>query len=341
MAPPPPSSNENRGKEEGKDNNDDPPSSSWFGSWFERDLRNEIHEQLNAFDEQKQRYEEAQEDRRRFFDQHSSSSFPFFFPPGNDDRFGPPGRGDSTGSQTDGQHNNRDEFEDFFGGFPRGRWQGGFYGDESQDGSRRRRGDPFETDGTANNSQSQRDRGVEDLHREMQSLFEAAFAGGMMPPLHGNGHHRGGNNQGWTSSSSTTVISNSNGTSYTMKQDSKNGARVDLRLPTSCPSDKVSVEVLQERPCLFRWRNKDAETSDTGGSSRRNHRFGQVLELGDSVDCSKLSASISKAKQTLTVEAPPIERRINSSEEGGEPSSLSHLRQPNGHPRPVPVTKKS
>eukprot|EP00535_Pseudo-nitzschia_heimii_P013618 CAMPEP_0197195256 /NCGR_PEP_ID=MMETSP1423-20130617/30736_1 /TAXON_ID=476441 /ORGANISM="Pseudo-nitzschia heimii, Strain UNC1101" /LENGTH=339 /DNA_ID=CAMNT_0042648845 /DNA_START=125 /DNA_END=1144 /DNA_ORIENTATION=+ len=339
MAPPP--SNNDQGKEEGNDNDDrDPPApSSWFGSWFERDLRNEIHEQLNDFDEREQRYEEAQEERRRFFEQHASSSFPFFFPPGNDDRFGPPRSDDLTRSKTNGH--NGDEFDDFFGGFPRARWQGGFVGDESEDGrrSRSRSDGPFENEGNAHRSQAQRDRGVKDFHREMQSLIETAFAGGMIPPSHESGHHRGAGDRGWTSSSSTTVVSNSNGTSYKMKQDSKNGARVDLSLPKSCPSEKVWVEVLQERPCLFRWRNKDAEDGGaTSSSTHRNHQLGQVLELGDSVDCSKLSASISKARQTLTVEAPPIGRRINSEE---DPSSLSQFQQPHAHPRPVPVTKKS
>ena len=75
MAPP----KENQTNNEQKDDDPNTSSSSWFGSWFERDMRNEIHEQLNAFDERKKQYEEEQEAQRRFFSKHASSSFPFPF----------------------------------------------------------------------------------------------------------------------------------------------------------------------------------------------------------------------------------------------------------------------
>lgn len=327
MAPPPP----DEGQRKDQEKNDDSKSSfsSWVGSWFERDMRNEIHDQLNAFDEQKKQYEEEQKERRRFLEQHaSSSSFPFFVPPGNGDRhdnhpfFFPP----------DSNQRN-DDFEDYFNRFPR--WQGGFDGHNDEDNGDRR-WSPFEIDQDRRRQQ----QNIEDIHKEMQNFFEAAFTGGLMPP---GGRQLGGNG-GWTSSSSsTTVVSNSNGTSYTMKQDSKNGARVDLKLPKNCRSENLSLEVLRDRPCMIRLRNKDEGVSDATNGVH-NHTFRhrpsrtkkheQTLELGDSVDCSRLSASLSEARRTLTVEAPPIGGN------GGEDRTSLSRSQSNDFPRSINIEKE-
>lgn len=328
MAPPPP--NEGQRKDEEKNDVPTPSFSSWVGSLFERDVRNEIHDQLNDFGERKKQYEEEQKERKRLLEQHASSSsfpFPFFVPPGNGDRrdkhpfFFPP---DSK------QHN--DDVEDAVGGFPR--WQGGFDGHEEENGNRR--WSPFENERDRRGEQ----QNIDDFQKEMQNFFDAAFTGGMMPP---GGRQLGGNG-GWTSSSSsTTVVSNSNGADYTMKQDSKNGARVDLKLPKNCRSENLSLEVLRDRPCMIRWRNKDEGVGDAANGVH-NHTFRhrpskakkqeQTLELGDSVDCSRLSASLSEAQRTLTVEAPP---RGRSGEE--DRTSLSRS-QSNDFPRLVNIEKK-
>ena len=261
---------------------DDNESSSWFSSWFERDMRNDIHAKLNDFEERKEEYEEREKERRRFFQE--SPGFPFF------------------PSQQQQQH--ADDFEDFLGGrIPR--WPPPEFGGQESNHEDERR------------NQQQQDfpdqqQSIEDLHREMQSLFEAAFAGGNLEPSRGS----------WSSSS--TVVSSSNGKSYTLKQDSKTGARVDLKLPKNSTSENISLEVLKDRPCLIRWKNDS--NNETKG------RKGQVLELGNSVDCSKLSASISEARRTLTVKAPPM---------GKENEDQKHLSlKPNSYPRPINVTKK-
>jgi len=293
-------------------------------------MRNEIHEKLNAFDERKKKYEQEQEERRKMLHEQSRSlPFPFFVPP--------PSERDNNRRHPrnerfrDDEKKHNDEFEDFLRG-----WQEVFDGEDMErhrENNRRKR------------EEQQQQQSIEELHREMQSMFEAAFAGGMMPP-HGKGQNgtqsRGGS---WSSSSSTTFVSNSNGTSYTMKQDSKNGARVDLKLPKNCESENVSLEVLKDRPCLIRWKNHNENETSNGQHPSSRHRKartnpsgGQVFELGDSVDCSRLSASISEAQRTLTVEAPPRGRNGASIEDDQQQQHLSL--KPNSYPRPVRVTKK-
>lgn len=274
-------------KETAGDSNDQSSSSSsWFDSWFERDMRGEIHEQLNALDERKKKYEDAQKERQRFLEQHHASPFPFFFPPEN---------------RKSGDRTHQDEFDDFFGRFPPGWQRPGF--DTNEEGHRRR---------------EQQQQSIDDLHQEMQNLFEAAFSGGNMGTPNGRG--------GWSSSS--TVVSSSNGTSYTMKQDSKNGARVDLQLPKNCQSENVALEVLRDDVCRIRWKDEEDQSNKY---SRSNHALhGQVLELGNSVDCAKLSASISEARRTLTVQAPPK----------GKEELQSRSLKPQSYPRPVRITKK-
>jgi len=323
MAPP----KENQTNNEQKDDDRNTSSSSWFGSWFERDMRNEIHEQLNAFDERKKQYEEEQEAQRQFFSKHASSSFPFPF-------FVPPERDNTVNQEHPNSNKHRDSFEDFFGGrFPRPHWQ-----EDSNDGFEDGWHDPG-LFGNGNRNHQREQQSMEDLQREMQNMFEAAIAGGMFPPSHGlDGNNQ--KNRGWTSSSSsTTVMSNSNGASYTMKQDSKNGARLDLKLPKNCDSKNVSLEILRDSPCLIRWRNNDESNNETSRETHRpsqRHRLPQpsqkeqVLELGNSVDCSRLSASISEARRTLTVEAPP-KGRLDSSG-GGDQEQI--------YPRSIRVTKK-
>ena len=356
---PPSSSNEN-GRKEDRDEYDDSnnkskstPTSSWFGSWFERDMRDEIREKLNDFDERKKNHEAEQRERQRFFRQHNPSSFPFpFIPPeasdtkkesSNTDKDNTPAGFDS--------EKHEDDFEEFFGRIPR--WQGRFFDDwnnEYSEDHRRHRDNPF---GKKNND-NVNNSNVDDIHREMRSLFEAALSGGILPPRGSNGSNDNNHNQqhsgggSWTSSS-TTVVSNGNGTSYRMQQDSKNGARVDVQLPRSSKSQDVALEVVQERPCVIRWSNtsssnnssndRDGDKNGSFGDARTHHheslgqgrkqrKNGQVLELGDSVDCSRLSASISDAQNTLTIEAPLSGRNGDNA-------------QPQKCPRSVPLSRRN
>mmetsp|Transcript_15129 Transcript_15129/g.42070 ORF Transcript_15129/g.42070 Transcript_15129/m.42070 type:complete len:367 (-) Transcript_15129:1618-2718(-) len=327
-------------------------SSSWFGSWFERgDMRDEIHEQLNQFDERKKRYEEELEERRRVW--QSSFPFPFFgSPPDPSDR-------------TNGNHNgngNGNQWEEFFGGSHGPGHPFGREGFEDFSGNHRNHHHHqrhHKNDDDGDDDDDEYERNIHEIHREMQNLFETAFAGsGMMPPPEVGQGKSAGNRIPFgslSSSSSTTVVSSANGTSYRMQQDSRNGARIDVQLPRDKSRDKqsdrcldrdVTLEVLHERPCVIQWRKPQQRSSDrgAGGDDNRGDQDWrrrplqrpweqqgnqQVLELGDSVDCSKLSASISEASNILTVEAP-IRRKDDAA---GEESPASRL------PRAVPVSR--
>ena len=288
------SSSSSSNDEEDPNQSSTPSSSSWFGSWFERDMRGDIHEQLNAFETRKKEHEKAQQERLRFLEQQqqqqhypSNHPFPFFFP---------------------SDHQTEQEFEDFWNGAPRWRQSEGSGGGDKQEKWRHRRR-------REQQQQQQQQQGIEDLHKELQSLFEAALS-------------PSNTNTGWTSSS--TMVSTSNGTSYTMKQDSKNGARVDLKLPKNCRSENVSLEVLRDEPCRIRWKNNNNNNMKKNNHQHQNAKHGQVLELGNSVDCSRLSASISEAHRTLTVKAPP---------RGNDKDRQLSLK-PNTYPRPINVTQK-
>jgi hypothetical protein len=122
------------------------------------------------------------------------------------------------------------------------------------------------------------------LHREIEEFFESAGLGGLADP------------QRWPSSSSSSSSSFSrisNGTTYQiMRQENHNGVQIEVKFPQKIEPQDVAVEVVEEYPCVVQWRN---------GSTFRDQ-----ARLGRNIDCSKLSASISTAKNILTVEAPAI-----------------------------------
>lgn len=90
------------------------------------------------------------------------------------------------------------------------------------------------------------------------------------------------------------------------RQETPSGVQMEVQFPKE--ADNVAVEVLQEYPCVVQWRNgKD---------------FQDQARLGDSIDCSRLSASL--ARNTLTLHAP---RMAASSD-------------PPTKPRTIPVTER-
>uniref|UniRef100_A0A7S4EIL2 Uncharacterized protein n=1 Tax=Pseudo-nitzschia australis TaxID=44445 RepID=A0A7S4EIL2_9STRA len=340
MSPP---SNENQ-----NDRNENS-NSSWFASWFEgSDVRNDIHEQLNDFDERKKRYEEDLQERQRFLYQ---SPFSSFFPPASDNS-------DINSSS----NNSNNGWEECFGS-----------GHDHRRRHSNSRTHEYSDDNT-NSGTSDRDRNnnnhndnIDEIHREIQNMFETAFAGsGILSPEENDnsnsklgGWNRSGRMPFTTSSSSTSVVSNSNGSSYRMQQDSRTGARIDVQLPRKSSSnsgsgnsstiDDITLEVLKERPCVIQWGNNKGNNDEGDKPSARRQRQHQQLnkqmvELGDAIDCSKLSASISEARNTLTVEAP-IRRRDDRSRNGEEGESLSLARmqrrqqQQQQSPRSIPVSK--
>ena len=348
---PPSSSNENQKEENGN-------STSWFGSWFEgSDVRNDIHEQLNDFDERKKRYEEDLQERQRFL---YRSPFQSFFPPANDNNI----------NNNNSSNNSNNAWEECFGSGH----------DHPRRHSDSRTHEYFEDNNTNSSSSSTNDCDrnrntntngnidIDEIHREMQNMFETAFAGsGILSPKRENDNDnlnskRGGWNNSssrmpfTTSSSSTSVVSNSNGSSYRMQQDSRMGARIDVQLPRKNSSsnnstiDDITLEVLKEHPCVIQWgRNNDGNNNNSGENDwrqrRRRQPNKQMVELGDSIDCSKLSASISEARNTLTVEAPIRRRHSNHrSRNGEEEESLSlsltqRQQQQQQSPRSVTVSK--
>jgi hypothetical protein len=271
---------------------DDGNPSSWFGSWFEgNDVRNEIHEQLNQFEKRKKRHEEAMEERRKFLEQQSSFPFPPFF-----------GARNSPHRHRDESDREKENWEDFFGG---------------PDKEPPHHPKAANAAANANNHRNE----MEDLHREFQRFFESALFPTEDP--------RTGSRS--FSSSSTTVVSNANGTSYRMQQDSRTGTRIDVQLPSHHRNNEdnsttIAVEVLQEHPCVVQWRHQKQQHPNNKDSKRRT----QALELGNAVDCSKLSATL--AQNVLTLRAPPVI-------DGGENETSSPRNTRNGGPRPIPVSK--
>jgi hypothetical protein len=152
------------------------------------------------------------------------------------------------------------------------------------------------------------------LQQEMEEFFEAAGLGGIAnhPPQ-------------WTTSSSSSSSSTSSsfrgqqgGRYQMMRKENQHGVQIDVQFPRAIDAESVAVEVLQESPCVVQWGN----ASNKDGAGRA---FQDRARLGEAIDCSKLSASISSAqKNMLTVKAP----RYSSAASGQE------------KPRIVPVTER-
>jgi hypothetical protein len=151
------------------------------------------------------------------------------------------------------------------------------------------------------------------LQQEMEEFFESAGLGGIPQ---------------WTSSSTTSSSTSSSfrgqggGRYQMMRKENQNGVQIDVQFPRAIDPNSVTVEVLQESPCVVQWRNINASSED-GKSGRA--LFRDRARLGESIDCSKLSASISSAQNNmLTVKAP-------------RHSSASARQE---KPRVVPVTER-
>ncbi len=115
------------------------------------------------------------------------------------------------------------------------------------------------------------------LQQEMEEFFEAAGFGGLA-------HH------------STPIRSQ-----YHLRhQETPSGVQLDVQFPQE--PKNLAVEVLQEYPCVVQWRN--------------GNDFQDRARLGDSIDCSRISASL--AKNTLTVQAP----RMTMSEKFSKPRTV-------------------
>lgn len=147
------------------------------------------------------------------------------------------------------------------------------------------------------------------IQQEMEEFFESAGLGGLASPP-----------PQWTSSSSSSSSSSFRGQGghyQMMRKENQNGVQIDVQFPRAINAETVAVEVLQESPCVVQWRNASPKE---GGREFRDR-----ARLGEAIDCSKLSASISSSQDTLTVKAP----RYSSSTASGQPK-----------PRLVPVTEK-
>jgi len=294
-------------------------SSSWFSSWFSRDnddMRNEIHEKLNQFDERKRLHEQKLMEQQRHMSQFLPPSF-FPTPPGaeGEDSFSSTGRSTRVGGSNDKNGNSdKNPFRDFGHNFSN----------------------------------------IDDIHREMQDFFDAAMMDRFMKPDNDNNalddlfNSPESSNKGrprWTSSSSSTVISSSNGSSYQIHQDSRSGAQINIQLPKENNENNkdVTVEVLHERPCVIQWAKTSSKRDETSGEEVLDLKKGNkrkqakqqqhLIELNDFIDCSKISASISEVNNTLTVKAPVIKNKTVKEQE----ESMHRVNQ--SKPRSIPVSK--
>jgi hypothetical protein len=222
------------------ENNSDKPSkeptssSSWFfSSWFENDpldLRTEIHEKLNDYEERKKRFEEQmrqQQQQRRTF-------------------FGMP----------------------FFPGAPFGHHQ--------------------------HHHRRDTDEGV-GVEQELEDLFNK-----MSEEL-----NSGSSTFRFSSSSSSS-------SSVVVRESTRDGFHMQVKLPHDVSVEDVAVDVVRESPCEIQYRVGNSNQNGGDGSiivddGRRGMRTRPVqkrVRVGDYIDCSNLSASISEAQKMLTVTAP-------------------------------------
>mmetsp|Transcript_20042 Transcript_20042/g.37456 ORF Transcript_20042/g.37456 Transcript_20042/m.37456 type:complete len:131 (-) Transcript_20042:54-446(-) len=123
-----------------------------------------------------------------------------------------------------------------------------------------------------------------------------------------------------------------------IRQSTRDGARIDVQLPHGSAMEDASVDVVQEFPCVVQYRVVQGNGDGKSGSSHRTStRTGtntsttsatiqNRIPLGEYIDCSQLSASISEARNMLTVKAPPL-----------PPQELS--KNTSMKPRSIPVTE--
>jgi hypothetical protein len=124
------------------------------------------------------------------------------------------------------------------------------------------------------------------LQRELEELFESVGFGALADT-----------SRTWdpsmaSSSSSSTVSQIGNGTHFykIMKQENHSGVQIEVQFPEKIDPDQLTVEVLQEYPCVVQWQN--------------GRTWNDQAKLGHTIDCSQLSASISTANNILRIKAP-------------------------------------
>ena len=158
----------------------------------------------------------------------------------------------------------------------------------------------------------------------LDEIFSQALqgGGGMMPPSFGDTLSSGDNG------SKTSSWSRSFSSSYRMRQDG-NGVQIDVDVPGKTIQD-LQVQVVEDLSrCSVEWKTESAsqKNKDEVGSASRHlqefHTQPQRMNLGQAVDCGKLSATLSKG--VLQMKAP-----LKKASEG----------QAAGSGRSVPVTER-
>ena len=160
------------------------------------------------------------------------------------------------------------------------------------------------------------------LQQEIEEFFESAGLGGIA------NHHPFSTSSSSTSSSTISSFRGLGGSGHyqVMRQENQNGVQIDVQFPRAIQPETVAVEVLQESPCVVQWSNTASNSSAAHGTPASTFR--DRARLGNSIDCSRLSASIASAQNknnVLTVKAP----RYASASNGA-----------NVKPRVIPVTEQ-
>jgi hypothetical protein len=106
-----------------------------------------------------------------------------------------------------------------------------------------------------------------------------------------------------SSSSSRRIFSS--GSSVSIRESSLDGAQIDVQLPRGSSIHDVAVDVVQEYPCVVQYR---IDQSNDNRKNKGGHPIQNQVRLGDYIDCGKVSASVSKARNLLTVKAPVQEK---------------------------------
>ena len=369
-----PSNNNNDNNNEGKNNSGGDKQStisSWFNSLFQHDVRDEIHDKLNIFDDWKEEQERRQKEYEKRMISSSHQQHPFFrghpffvdpsppLPPTNSANIDAE---DFVGSSNAHDHNHNSANDDIHR--------------EMQNLLESMVGGAFFPPST--NSRSSTRSSTRSSNNNYSSSFDDFF-------LDNNNIGGGGGNS--SSDATTTIVSSSSSSSmngglvssYRMQQDSKNGTQIDIQFQNKNQRKKndndddstcihnIAVEVLQERPCVIQWRKSpnnsnsyekhrkkknierdsmmfrrgfgiipDNHNNNSSSSSNDNNN---VIELGDTIDCSKLSASVSEAENIILTLKAPIRASNNN--------STKSLKQPKEDiagfsrtPRSVPVLPK-
>eukprot|EP00934_Nitzschia_sp_Nitz4_P006778 Nitzschia sp. Nitz4//scaffold139_size61406//50934//51644//NITZ4_006467-RA/size61406-processed-gene-0.87-mRNA-1//-1//CDS//3329535873//6768//frame0 len=114
----------------------------------------------------------------------------------------------------------------------------------------------------------------------------------------------------WSSQSTSSPFMFGSSTSMRMQQDSKNGTRLEVTLPRRTTVEDLSVQVVQEHPCLIQWSGKLVN------SSRRQQEeglpFRDQMALGGYADCSRIQATFSASQNALVIQAPNVNTQTSS-----------------------------